>query len=123
LLPEPSYVNLGLGMPTLISDYVGGRDVVLHSENGLLGYSGLATPESFDPDLYNAGSQFVTLAPGASFFDSVTSFEMVRGGHVDVVVLGAFRVDAEASIANWTTPRSTVERSAGRWTSSPAERR
>ncbi|HVB06789.1 MAG TPA: 3-oxoacid CoA-transferase subunit A [Acidimicrobiales bacterium] len=104
LLPEPSYVNLGLGMPTLMSDYISGRDIVLHSENGLLGYSDLATAENFDPELYNAGSQFVTLAPGASFFDSCTSFEMVRGGHLDVVVLGAFQVDSQANLANWTTP-------------------
>lgn len=104
LLPEPSYVNLGLGMPTLISDYVAGRDIVLHAENGVLGYGELATAENFDPDLYNAGSQFVTLSPGASFFDSVTSFEMIRGGHVDVVALGAFQVDASGSIANWAAP-------------------
>ena len=104
LLPEPSYVNLGLGMPTLISDYVSGRDIVLHAENGVLGYGELATAENFDPDLYNAGSQFVTLSPGASFFDSVTSFEMIRGGHVDVVALGAFQVDESGSLANWATP-------------------
>jgi 3-oxoacid CoA-transferase len=104
LLPEPAYVNLGLGMPTLISDYITGRDILLHAENGVLGYGALATAEDFDPDLYNAGSQYVTLAPGAAFFDSVSSFEMVRGGHVDVVVLGAFQVDEDASIANWTTP-------------------
>ncbi len=100
LLPEPAYVNLGLGMPTLISDYIADRDIILHAENGLLGYGELATAENFDPDLYNAGSQFVTLQPGASFFDSVTSFEMIRGGHVDVVALGAFQVDQEGSLAN-----------------------
>ena len=104
LLPEPSYVNLGLGMPTLISDYIADRDIILHAENGVLGYGELATAENFDPDLYNAGSQFVTLQPGASFFDSVTSFEMIRGGHVDVVALGAFQVDEEGSLANWATP-------------------
>jgi 3-oxoacid CoA-transferase len=104
LLPEPAYVNLGLGMPTLISDHIAGRDIVLHAENGILGYGELATAENFDADLYNAGSQFVTLAPGSSFFDSVTSFEMIRGGHVNVVALGAFQVDEEANIANWTTP-------------------
>lgn len=104
LLPEPSYVNLGLGMPTLISDYIAGRDIILHAENGVLGYGELATAENFDPDLYNAGSQFVTLKPGASFFDSVTSFEMIRGGHVDVVALGAFQVDESASLANWASP-------------------
>jgi 3-oxoacid CoA-transferase len=91
-------------MPTLISDYIAGRDIVLHAENGVLGYGELATADNFDADLYNAGSQFVTLQPGASFFDSVTSFEMIRGGHVDVVALGAFQVDEEASVANWATP-------------------
>jgi 3-oxoacid CoA-transferase len=104
LLPEPAYVNLGLGMPTLISDYIAGRDIILHAENGVLGYGELATAENFDADLYNAGSQFVTLQPGASFFDSVTSFEMIRGGHVDVVALGAFQVDQDGSIANWAMP-------------------
>jgi 3-oxoacid CoA-transferase len=104
LLPEPAYVNLGLGMPTLISDYIADRDIALHGENGILGYAKLATAENFDPDIYNAGSQFVTLGPGASFFDSVTSFEMLRGGRIDVVALGAFQVDEQANLANWTTP-------------------
>jgi 3-oxoacid CoA-transferase len=104
LLPEPSYVNLGLGMPTLISEHISGRDIVLHAENGVLGYGALAVADNFDPELYNAGSEFVTLAPGASFFDSVTSFEMIRGGHVDLAALGAFQVDREANVANWSTP-------------------
>jgi 3-oxoacid CoA-transferase len=104
LLPEPGYVNLGLGIPTLISDYIVGRDIVLHSENGVLGYGQLATREDFDPSLYNAGGQYVHLQPGASFFESVTSFEMIRGGKVGTVVLGAFQVDAQASLANWTSP-------------------
>jgi 3-oxoacid CoA-transferase len=103
LIPEPSYVNLGLGMPTLISDYTAERDIVLHAENGVLGYGRLANLENFNPDVYNAGTQFVTLRPGASFFDSGTSFEMLRGGHVDHVVLGAFQVDEEGNFANWTT--------------------
>jgi 3-oxoacid CoA-transferase len=105
LLPEPAFVNLGLGMPTLISDYIAGRDIILHAENGVLGYGALATAENFDEQLYNAGSQFVTLTPGASFFDSVAAFEMIRGGHVDVVALGAFQVDEEGSVANWSTPQ------------------
>jgi 3-oxoacid CoA-transferase len=105
LLPEPAFVNLGLGMPTLISDYIAGRDITLHAENGVLGYGALATAENFDEQHYNAGSQFVTLERGASFFDSVTSFEMVRGGHLDVVALGAFQVDEEGSIANWNSPQ------------------
>jgi 3-oxoacid CoA-transferase len=104
LLPEPSYVNLGLGMPTLISNHIAGRDITLHSENGFLGYGGLATADDFDPTLYNAGGQYVHRGPGSSFFESVTSFEMVRGGKVDVVALGAFQVDQQANIANWTSP-------------------
>lgn len=104
LLPEPAYVNLGLGMPTLISNYIVGRDIVLHSENGVLGYGGLAGDGDFDPDVYNAGGQYVHLDRGASFFESVTSFEMIRGGKVDAVVLGAFQVDSEGNLANWTKP-------------------
>jgi 3-oxoacid CoA-transferase len=96
---------LGLGMPTLISDYISGRDITLHAENGVLGYGALATAENFDEQHYNAGSQFVTLERGASFFDSVTSFEMIRGGHVDVVALGAFQVDEEGNVANWSSPQ------------------
>lgn len=104
LLPEPSYVNLGLGMPTLISNYIAGRDITLHSENGFLGYGRLATKDDYDPDLYNAGAQYVLKGPGSSFFESVTSFEMVRGGKVDVVALGAFQVDEHGDIANWNSP-------------------
>ncbi|WP_218005064.1 3-oxoacid CoA-transferase [Actinomadura macra] len=104
LLPEPGYVNLGLGIPTLISNYVEGRDIVLHSENGVLGYGQVAAQEEFDPAVYNAGGQYVTLHDGSSFFDSVTSFEMIRGGRVDAVVLGAFQVDGQANLANWSAP-------------------
>jgi 3-oxoacid CoA-transferase len=103
LLPSGSYVNLGLGMPTMVSDYIAGRDIVLHSENGMLGYGAHAPADRIDPDVYNAGSGFVELEPGASFFDSVTSFEMVRGGQVDVVVLGGLQVDQDANLANWAT--------------------
>jgi 3-oxoacid CoA-transferase len=103
LLPEPSYVNLGLGMPTLMSNYVAGRDVVLHAENGALGYGEEATAEDFDPDVSNAGGGYVHLHPGASFFDSVASFEMIRSGKVGVVALGGLQVDEDANLANWTT--------------------
>jgi 3-oxoacid CoA-transferase len=103
LLPEPSYVNLGLGIPTLMSNFIAGRDVVLHSENGMLGYGEEATAEDFDPDVMNAGGGFVHLLEGASFFDSVASFEMIRSGRIDVVALGGLQVDAEANLANWTT--------------------
>ena len=103
LLPEPSYVNLGLGMPTLMSNYVAGRDIVLHAENGVLGYGEEASAADFDPDVFNAGGEFVHLLRGASFFDSVASFEMIRGGRIDVVALGGLQVDEEANLANWTT--------------------
>ncbi|TDD36003.1 3-oxoacid CoA-transferase subunit A [Actinomadura sp. KC06] len=104
LVPNGSYMNLGLGIPTLISDYISGRDIVLHSENGVLGYGTIASRDDYDPEIYNAGGQYVHLEKGASFFESVTSFEMVRGGKVDFVALGAFQVDADANLANWSTP-------------------
>src|SRR5256885_10423051 len=104
LLPEPGYVNLGLGIPTYISTYVRGRDVVLHGENGILGYGEIVAEEELYPDVFNAGGQPVFPAPGISFFDSVQAFEMVRGGRVHVVALGAYQVDAECSFANWSTP-------------------
>lgn len=104
LLPEPSYVNLGLGLPTLISNHIHGRAIHLHAENGILGYGELATAEDFDESIFNAAGHYVRLEEGASFFDSVESFEMVRSGKVDVVALGAFQVDGEASLANWNTP-------------------
>jgi 3-oxoacid CoA-transferase len=104
LLPEPSYVNLGVGLPTAMANYTAGRDVVFHAENGILGFGGVALPDEVDPDVYTAGSQFVRLLPGASFFDSVTAFEMVRSGKVNVVALGAFQVDEEANLANWAMP-------------------
>jgi 3-oxoacid CoA-transferase len=104
LLPEPSYVNLGLGIPTLISNHIAGRDIVLHSENGFLGYGRLATKDDYDPNLYNAGGQYVLKGPGSSFFESVASFEMLRGGKVDAVALGAFQVDEHGDLANWNSP-------------------
>jgi 3-oxoacid CoA-transferase len=103
LLPEPSYVNLGLGIPTLVSNFTRGRDIVTHAENGMLGAGEDATSDDYDQDIYNAGSYYVHLDDGASFFDSVTSFEMVRGGKVDFVILGALQVDSSGSIANWAT--------------------
>ncbi|HEY7175496.1 MAG TPA: 3-oxoacid CoA-transferase subunit A [Micromonosporaceae bacterium] len=103
LLPEPSYVNLGLGIPTLVSNFTEGRDIVTHAENGLLGAGEDATPDDYDQDIYNAGSYYVHLDGGASFFDSVTSFEMIRGGKVDFVILGALQVDSYGSLASWAT--------------------
>ncbi len=88
----------------MVSNYLVGRDVILHAENGVLGYGQMLTEEKdIDPDIYNAAGQFVALKPGASFFDSVTSFEMARGGRIDTVILGAYEVDQTASVANWST--------------------
>ena len=108
LLKEGSYVNLGTGIPVNVCNYLEGRDVMLHAENGVLGYGGAAIGDGIDPDVYIVGSQHVTLNPGASFFDSVTSFEMARGGHLDAVVLGAYQVDEQANLANWSTSSPVI---------------
>ena len=104
LLPSGSYVNLGVGLPTQVSDFVAGRDITLHAENGALGYSERVDVEHADPDAYNAGGEPITLGAGASVFDSIRAFEIARGGHLDAVVLGAFQVEPSGSFANWTTP-------------------
>lgn len=103
LVKDGTYVNLGVGIPTMVSNYLQTRDVILHAENGVLGYGEMLTGEDLDPDVYNAAGQFVSLKPGASFFDSVTSFEMARGGRIDTVILGAYEVDQTGSVANWST--------------------
>jgi 3-oxoacid CoA-transferase len=104
LVRDGTYVNLGVGIPTMVSNYLVDRDVILHAENGVLGYGHMVTDEKeIDPDIYNAAGQFVSLKPGASFFDSVTSFEMARGGRIDTVILGAYEVDQTGSVANWST--------------------
>ncbi|MBI3915754.1 MAG: 3-oxoacid CoA-transferase subunit A [Betaproteobacteria bacterium] len=104
LVKEGTYVNLGVGIPTMVSNHLQGRDVILHAENGVLGYGRMVSEEhEIDPDIYNAAGQFVALTPGASFFDSVTSFEMARGGWIDTVILGAYEVDEAANVANWST--------------------
>ena len=96
------YVNLGIGLPTQVSNFIPENiDVVLHCENGMLGYGRIASAEETDPELVNAGSEPVTLKPGASFFDSATGFAMIRGGHVNVTVLGAFEVSEKGDLANW----------------------
>jgi 3-oxoacid CoA-transferase len=103
LVKEGSYVNLGTGIPTQVSNFLEDRDVTLHAENGVLGYGKMVTGDAVDLDIYNASGQFVALKPGASFFDSVTSFEMARGGRINTVILGAYEVDQYANVANWST--------------------
>ncbi len=103
------YVNLGIGLPTLASNFVPDRmDVMLHSENGVLGYGRIANEREMDPDLINAGSQPVTLKPGAAFFNSADAFAMIRGGRINLAVLGAFQVSEKGDLANWMTPERKV---------------
>jgi 3-oxoacid CoA-transferase len=102
IVKNDSYVNLGTGIPTQVSNFLQGRGVWLHAENGILGYGEMVTGDDIDPDVYNAGGQFVSMVPGTSFFDSVTSFEMARGGHIDTVILGAYEVDQHGNLANWS---------------------